>query len=248
MEVVSFTFKLRVTVISLFLIIATEDCAKGAFPLEPKDIIFVGLSQPNAYHKGRAEVFRQHLEEQFKDLKHPEQPVIHLLHERWPTTGSWTILPILPSIATVHKMQKWLFVSDVETRLNVTKLLHSLSSYNHDESLFIGRGLHNEEACITYHLRLDIPIAFPDFAAGFLISSELIKIVSERLNAVKPKPEFSIDVKYELALYIHNKGEGVLLTEVSFLCAAEHQEECATTYPLKFPDCVSTRFLLLVCL
>ena len=33
MEVVSFTFKLRVTVISLFLIIATEDCAKGAFPL-----------------------------------------------------------------------------------------------------------------------------------------------------------------------------------------------------------------------
>ena len=30
---VSFTFKLRVTVISLFLIIATEDCAKGAFQL-----------------------------------------------------------------------------------------------------------------------------------------------------------------------------------------------------------------------
>ena len=37
---------------------------------EPKDIVFVGLSQPNAYHKGRAEVFRQHLEEQFKDLKY----------------------------------------------------------------------------------------------------------------------------------------------------------------------------------
>ena len=40
------------------------------------------------------------------------------------------------SILTVPKTQKWLFVSDVETRLNVTKLLHSLSSYNHDEVMF----------------------------------------------------------------------------------------------------------------
>ena len=33
MEMFTFTFKLRVTVISLFLIIATEDFVRGAFPL-----------------------------------------------------------------------------------------------------------------------------------------------------------------------------------------------------------------------
>ena len=68
------------------------------------------------------------------------------------------------------------------SRLGV--MMDSMSYRNHTsvvvcscvQSLFIGRGLHNEEAAITYHLRPDIPFAFPDFAAGFLISSELIKM------------------------------------------------------------------------
>ena len=37
------------------------------------------------------------------------------------------------SIATLHATKKWLFISDVETRLNVTKLLDNLASYDHEQ-------------------------------------------------------------------------------------------------------------------
>ena len=37
------------------------------------------------------------------------------------------------SIATLHATKKWLFISDVETRLNVTKLLDKLASYDHEQ-------------------------------------------------------------------------------------------------------------------
>ena len=49
---------------------------------------------------------------------------------------------------------------------------------------------------------------------------------------------------FQLALYIHDKGEGVPLTDVAFLCTTEPKPECATTYTHTFPDCVSTLSLL----
>ncbi|KAK2171440.1 hypothetical protein NP493_1065g01034 [Ridgeia piscesae] len=170
--------------------------------------------------------------------KQSQWPVIDLLHERWPVTGAWTILPVLSSILASRGSQKWLFISDVETRLNVTKLLQNLSGFNHSERLFIGRGLYDKEHTIIHHFNFPTPpLAYPDFAAGFLMSLELVKHVAERLSSVKQKSDFSIDVKYELALYIHDKGEGVPLTDVAFLCTTESKPECATTYTHTFPDC-----------
>ena len=64
-------------------------------------------------------------------------------------------------------------------------IMDSMSYRNHTsvvvcscvQSLFIGRGLHDKDATIIHHFRRpDNPFAFPDFAAGFLMSSELIKM------------------------------------------------------------------------
>ena len=41
------------------------------------------------------------------------------------------------SIASLHATKKWLFISDVETRLNVTKLLDNLASYDHEQVLLV---------------------------------------------------------------------------------------------------------------
>ena len=53
---------------------------------------------------------------------------------------------------------------------------------------------------------------------------------------------------FQLALFVHDDGKGVTLTDVPFLCTEAQREECSTVYPLKFPDCVSTPFLLLTTL
>ena len=55
-------FTKKIAILS-FLIIVHNSFA------EPKDIVFVGLSQPNSYEASRAEVFRQHLETQFEQLE-----------------------------------------------------------------------------------------------------------------------------------------------------------------------------------
>lgn len=41
-------------------------------------------------------------------------------------------------------------------------------------------------------------------------------------------------------MVIKNGGKGVDLMEVPELCTFDHNEKCASWYPMKFPDCVST--------
>ena len=47
---------------------------------------------------------------------------------------------------------------------------------------------------------------------------------------------------FQLALYIHDDGKGVALTDVPFMCTEAQRDDCSTVYPLKFPDCVSIPF------
>ncbi|CAH1801167.1 unnamed protein product [Owenia fusiformis] len=137
---------------------------------------------------------------------------------------------------------QWVVFCEEETRIDLKKLINILSKYDQNEPHFLGKALRDKEATIIHHFKfIENPskFAFPDFAAGFAISRDLLISLQKKIRSEVLDNNFSIDPKHELALYIWKDGEGHELTEQPGFCTANPGPECATLYTTSLPQCGS---------
>ncbi|CAG5116922.1 unnamed protein product, partial [Candidula unifasciata] len=218
----------------------------GAYPcLQVNDIVFVILSQVNEFHVQQASQFQIHFEKQLTLLDKSQWPVLLFTHKDFShVDGAWTVIPLFEHIVNTHarKNTRWILICEEDTRINVSLLVTTLEQYNATESLFLGRELRDQETTIIHHFAFaDNPsqFAYPDFRAGFVLSITLIQQLHHRLQTSRVKSDFSIDPKFELALFVWDEGKGTTLTHIQQFCSADASSDpsCVTSQPGKFPDC-----------
>ncbi|XP_003913783.1 beta-1,3-glucosyltransferase isoform X2 [Papio anubis] len=208
--------------------------------LDLKEIVFVIQSQSNSFHAKRAEQLKKSILKQAADLTQ-ELPSVLLLHQLAKQEGAWTILPLLPHFSvTYSRNSSWIFFCEEETRIQIPKLLETLSRYDPSKEWFLGKALHDEESTIIHHYAFsENPTVFkyPDFAAGWALSIPLVNKLTKRLKSESLKSDFTIDLKHEIALYIWDKGGGPPLTPVPEFCTDDVDFYCATTFHSFLPLC-----------
>eukprot|EP00057_Strongylocentrotus_purpuratus_P010408 XP_011664882.1 PREDICTED: beta-1,3-glucosyltransferase [Strongylocentrotus purpuratus] len=196
---------------------------KGAHEVGLEDVVFVIRSQAASPHVERARRIKDDIAQQCR-LHNLDHPDVVLLHERYggPYSGHWTLLPALPKIYNEFEQKKWFFFCEEDTRVNVQGLIALLSRFSSGEDWFLGKSLFDQEATIIHHFRFHDSLSefiFPDFDAGWILSEAVMKSMVSRLDKEKPKIDFSIDVKHELAHYIWNEESGLHMTGLPQLCA-----------------------------
>ncbi|XP_073651122.1 beta-1,3-glucosyltransferase isoform X4 [Tursiops truncatus] len=205
-----------------------------------KGIAFVIQSQSNSFHAKKAEQLKQSILKQAADLTQ-EVPRVLLLHQLAQQEGAWTILPLLPHFSvTYSRNSSWIFFCEEETRIQIPQLLQALRRYDPSKEWFLGKALHDEESTIIHHYAFsENPTVFkyPDFAAGWALSIPLVNKLTKRLKSESLKSDFTIDLKYEIALYIWDRGDGPPLTPVPEFCTDGADSSCATTFHSFLPLC-----------
>ncbi|XP_046906395.1 beta-1,3-glucosyltransferase-like [Hypomesus transpacificus] len=202
-------------------------------------VVFVIQSQRNTFHARRAEQARAELQRQAAHLTQTPAIVL-LLHQLSDYDGDWSILPALPGLsASYSQSASWFLFLEEATEVRLSTLLHVLSRYPVQEEWFLGKRLHDDEASIIHHYAFsEDPASFgyPDPAAGWAISTPLIRRLAERIEDEPLKSDFTIDLKHELALFIWDEGQGTSLTAVPELCT-DHTSGCATAFTSYLPVC-----------
>lgn len=106
-------------------------------------------------------------------------PIVHLSHSDFPHPGGWTILPLIPRLANLHKgNSSWIVFLEDRTKVNLNVLLDKLIQYNSDKEIWVGHALYDKEASIIHHFAFyDNPSYFkyPNVASGFAMSVALVK-------------------------------------------------------------------------
>ncbi|GAB1290503.1 Beta-1,3-glucosyltransferase [Apodemus speciosus] len=105
---------------------------------------------------------------------------------------------------------------------------------------FLGKALYDEESTIIHHYAFsENPTVFkyPDFAAGWALSTPLVNKLAKRLKSEALKSDFTIDLKHEIALYIWDQGGGPALTPVPEFCTEDADPRCVTTFHSFLPLC-----------
>ncbi|XP_030294179.1 beta-1,3-glucosyltransferase [Sparus aurata] len=214
-----------------------EPTAYSSVGLE--EVVFVIQSQRNSYHARRGEQRRVEILQQAAELGQGN-PVVLLLHELSQYEGDWSVLPALPHLsATYGQSASWFFFIEEETRVLLSALLQVLNRYPVQEEWFLGKRLHDNDASIIHHYAFsEDPASFgyPDPAAGWAVSTLLLRRLAERIQHEHLKSDFTIDLKHELALYIWEEGNGPQLTAVPQFCT-EMRDNCATTFTTYLPNC-----------
>ncbi|XP_013383275.1 beta-1,3-glucosyltransferase isoform X2 [Lingula anatina] len=233
-------FSILLIILGVLVSDTVSDLEEAAYPTDIGDVAFIILSQPESFHILRAQKIKSSLEEQAKKLKWAA-PSVTLLHEQWPgKTGAWTVQPLLTDLAEKFSKFRWLFFCEDQTSINLAKLLEVLKRFDPSKEQFLGKALRDSIPTIIHHFAFhDNPssFAYPDFAAGFLLSQPLIKSLAERWLEKKSKMDFTIDPKHELAKFIWDDDRGPRLTDIPELCAGEPDEKCATNCEVRLPDC-----------
>ncbi|BFZ18317.1 hypothetical protein BsWGS_21356 [Bradybaena similaris] len=209
------------------------------------EITFIVLSQVNEFHAHQAIQFREHFKNQFPKIGKVSRPQLLFSHTNFShVDGTWTIIPLIEHIVNEYFSgpPKWILICEEDTRINVSLLVATLQSYNASENLFLGRELRDQQTTIIHHFAfVDNPsqFAYPDFRAGFVMSAALVRHLHQKLQTSRVKADFSIDPKFELALFIWDEGKGTTLTHMPQFCSADESSDpnCATAQPGKFPDC-----------
>lgn len=221
-----------------------QQSSSPAEEVQLEDLVVVVLTQPQAYHKKRAQLFREHFEEQIQVIPQDEQPSLFLSHETWPELrGAWTVFPLIPEFAKLFAEKKWIIVCEEETRIDLRGMVSLLQEYDSTVQPFLGRGLQDRSATIIHHFAFfDDPSAFsyPDFAAGMALSVALVKRFADQLTVKNIDTGFSIDPKHEFAKYILD-NLGVSLSSLCEFCGGSEDTkakcDCVTLQSVKFPDC-----------
>ncbi|XP_037324237.2 beta-1,3-glucosyltransferase isoform X2 [Pungitius pungitius] len=205
------------------------------------DVVIVIQSQRNSFHARRAGERKVEILQQAAELGQGV-PVVVLLHELSTFERDWSILPLLPNLsATSGLSASWFFFIEEQTSVTLAKLLQVLNRYQVQEEWFLGKRLHDNEPSIIHHYAFSEDpgsFSYPDPAAGWALSSLLLRRLAERIRHMQPKSDFTIDLKHEIALYIWEDGNGPKLTAVPEFCT-ETRENCATTFTTYLPHCGS---------
>ncbi|XP_077783245.1 beta-1,3-glucosyltransferase isoform X3 [Podarcis muralis] len=210
---------------------------------ELKEIVFVIQSQRNSFHLKKADDLKQSIFKQAAVLG--KMPTVLLIHQMDKHEGAWTILPLMHDFSvTYSRNSSWFFFCEEDTRIHLVKLLKILEGYDKSKEYFLGKALHDDESTIIHHYAFaENPtiFKFPDFAAGWALSIPLVKKLAKRLKNEPLKSDFTIDLKYEIALYIWEKGSGPHLTPVPEFCTEDFDSpnaaHCATTFANFLPLC-----------
>ncbi|TMS07112.1 Beta-1,3-glucosyltransferase, partial [Larimichthys crocea] len=211
--------------------------------LDLRDIVFVLQSQSNSFHVRQAERRRADLLKQADDLAE-KPPVVLLLHSLSDNEGDWSILPLLPYLShTFRQNSSWIVFLEEETNVKMAKLVQVLAKFDKNKEWFLGKPLHDDESTIIHHYAFaENPSIFkyPDFAAAWALSIPLVVRLANKVRDEPLKSDFTIDLKYEVALYIWDNGNGPHLTPVPELCTepeAQTTSHCATTLSSEPPPC-----------
>ncbi len=123
--------------------------------------------------------------------------------------GSWTYCPTIEDVHSKFGGKfDWLVFLEEDASVNVANLAKTLSEYNSDKEIHVGKALKDSNSVIIHHY--DSPhilYAHPD--AGFALSSSLVALIASKIqdlsrdHTVFPK-DFSIDPQYELAKLINH--------------------------------------------
>ncbi|XP_038056415.1 beta-1,3-glucosyltransferase-like [Patiria miniata] len=206
-----------------------EPNLEGHHATTGEDLVFIIRSQQASPHDQWAKQVKADIEQQYRILN-LGNPQVFLLHQQYEFSGVWTILPVLPKLNEDFGQAKWLFFCEEQTRVSVHGLLQVLTKYNPQQEWFLGRALQDRAASVIHHYRFhDDPskFSYPDFEAGWLISTGLLRGLADRWETEEHRMDFSIDVKHELAYYILNDGNGTRLTALPALCAGNVEENPA---------------------
>eukprot|EP00795_Rhopilema_esculentum_P015205 gene15205-6408_t len=214
---------------------ANKTTQRSLSKLDLRSILIIIRSQHYKYHKRKAIELKKNLLYQAEQLNGEKNKLdVLMTHENWCPYGSWTILPIIKIISRDYsKGKKWVFFCEDTTEVNLEKLL---------QEWFLGHALRDTEPAIIHHFAFfedPSKFSFPNFWAGWAISTPLLNWLQKRLEEDKPTMDFSIDVQHEIAMYIYKKGKGFNLTNVKEFCINKPLQDssCATTVNKQTPNC-----------
>lgn len=212
-------------------------------PIELNDVVFVIQSQKQSFHANQAAKLKQDIFQQ-AEMFSQNLPTVLLIHELSKHEGAWTIIPIIPYLASTYGKKSWIFFCEEQTRVKITKLLEVLRRYDKRKEWFLGKALHDEQSTIIHHYAFaEDPVVFkyPDFAAGWSMSLPLVNRLAKQLRNEKPSSDFTIDLKHEIALFISQGSKGPSLTPVREFCTEDvtssEAANCATTFHTYLPFC-----------
>ncbi|KAG8452839.1 hypothetical protein GDO86_004579 [Hymenochirus boettgeri] len=225
-------------------LLSIQNPAKTNTTLDVGEIVFVIQSQSNTFHKKRAEELKENILKQAA-LISKKLPRVLLIHELEPRQSAWTIFPVVPHFADAYgKNSSWIFFCEEETTIRLQKLLMVLQRFDKSKNWFLGKALHDKESTIIHHYAFtENPSVFkyPDFSAGWALSTPLIKRLAGILLKDPPSSDFTIDLKHEIALYIWKKMDEQELTHIKQFCTdnptSSPSAECATAFRNSLPLC-----------
>ncbi|XP_064459319.1 beta-1,3-glucosyltransferase-like [Ornithodoros turicata] len=201
------------------------------------DIVFVILSEDSSYHRQTAERLSDNLRRQSDVLNKARPTVYSVAHDFVHIPGAWAILPILSSLAAKHKNPStWFFFCEDSTGVDLGRLHKLLRPYNSSEEHFLGYQLRDVEPTIIHHFDESRSLAYPDMAAGFIISLATIKKASKAWSNASVN-DFVIDRQYEFAKFLLEACNGPCLQHPSEMCLLEKQGSCASWAKMQAPSC-----------
>ncbi|KAL0272597.1 UNVERIFIED_CONTAM: hypothetical protein PYX00_005509 [Menopon gallinae] len=189
-----------------------------------KNLVFVILSQADEHHEKNAKMLEYFLKAQTNN-----NSKVFLTHRDLKHVGDWTVIPLLERLwDMLNGNFTWLIFCTDQTGVDVNNLIDTLQPHTKNET-FIGRGLSDAEPTIIHHFTSIPNFQYPLFAAGFGINRNLLERIVNSLDMSKiiKKTDFSIDASHELALFLKNNLDDVVLTDSPRFCL-NYAPGCAT--------------------
>ena len=141
--------------------------------------VFVLMTQEA--HEEIAKTSEQELNKNLKEIGAKSNIV--LLHKDLPPHGGWTIFPLLqPLLIKYEDTADWYVFLDEAGRVDPTLFSQMLEKYDPSENRFLGKALQDKDSVIIHHYSQDYEFKYPDFSAGFVFSSQLVKYLSKELK------------------------------------------------------------------
>ncbi|XP_014215611.1 beta-1,3-glucosyltransferase [Copidosoma floridanum] len=223
--------KLRILVTLIFFSISS------IIALEPSDLVFIILSQEESYNAAQAQLLETDLIKQSSVLDKVPHKII-LTHDL-DVFGSWTIVPLIPYLASINVTAQWYVFCTENTVVRLSKLLKALGQYDVDiyRNLWVGHSLYDKEPTIIHHFaEHSKKFKYPNLQSGFAISKHLFNsLVKKAGDGTVNSIDFSVDVSYEFSKFVFNESKSARLTHLPAFCIVA-TEDCAT-YPRPFYPC-----------
>ena len=175
------------------------------------ELVILFQSQPHIYILGQID--------HASSLIPPTIPIL-LTHSYSSTISNWfAIYPLFASVLHRYPHLQWLFISDVQTRIDLIKLLEFAQKQTQESKFsYVGHGLRDVEPSIIHHYSLDFQFVYPDLSTGVLISRHVLQQFVERLENYRKPIDFIIDVSYEMTKLIDELTYTKLIDRSDLFC------------------------------